>query len=64
MPRIPDGKIFVIDKEDKRTDADIKTFRDVEEAKKNIERLRALKSAGAMGSGIPSGLGSSASTSR
>ena len=63
-----DGKIFVIDKEDKRhlvkTDADIKTFGDVEEAKKIIERLRALKAVGVMGSGMPSGLGSSASTSR
>ena len=47
-----------------KTDADIKTFGDVEEAKKIIERLRALKAAGAMGSGMPSGLGSSASTSR
>ena len=63
-----DGKIFVIDKEDKRrlvkTDTDIKTFGDVEEAKKIIERLRALKAMGVMGSGMPSGLGSSASTSR
>ena len=41
-----DGRIFVLDKEDKRhlmkSDADIKTFGDVEEAKKTIARMRAL----------------------
>ena len=47
-----------------KTDADIKTFGDVEEAKKIIERLRALEVIGAMGVGMPSGLGSTASTSR